>query len=934
MRTKIKYTVFLSIIFIALSFYGVIPSSAYFAFFLIDAPTKDVELSALESTALPATISASPAFTDYYDYGGEAPYRIDKLSVDLAPDLCPYIKFEPTEGELTEFGNVGEINHPIDESDTWNVKISAPCFEGECPADYNPALSGARLSQAMKDKTFKCDLEVVSRDPAFVENFFGHTAYAQVLNNRVTLSAVIHGGVVAPKPDPVIIIPGISGTELYNGTDLIWLDLKQMLTDINDQFLKVLILDSDGNSIGNISKGSVIQKIGNVNIFADLLTTLESNNYTLSDNLFFFPYDWRLNLDDTKDLLKQKIDEVKAQTGSNKVDIIAHSMGGLLVKDYINQYGKDSIDKLIFIGTPHLGAPKAGKVLLEGDRLGIPVLEEDRIQEITKNSPAAYELLPNQTYFNNFSGYIKPFTIFSAPFYDFAETKYYLLGEGLNGNMFNQAENFFAKNLQDTDLSGINVYNIAGCKRDTQVAYEIALFGNIGMIGYGTGDETVPLASADYINIPAEKKYYTKETDHSELPSASGVKNAIVKILSGEPITTTSDFKNDSAFCGIKGKVLSWHSPVEVHIYDSQNKHAGPTGDNIIEEGIPGVGYDIIGHETFIFLPTDNGEVYRVDARGTGNGTFDLRIGDNDNGNIIDTNIFNDIPVSPTTQIKFSVTNTSADDIISVDQGNGVPGNVSASAVLQGDAGTDVFPPVTIAGVNGTGGDNGWYRSNVQITLGASDDKSGVMETRYSINGGAIFLTYGSPIVLNTEGLSALKYFSIDKAGNDEEIKTLEVKIDKTPPEISTWLDTQTKAFTFGVKDNLDQNPTILCVQVQCAARDQAGNTAKLNFDKYKLLSIYTLILKSISYNDNLAQKLTENALLANFEDKNGVIKTFNQDFYLKKQEFSRIEYNPLKNESTIYTLKNGGGFSKQIVLGKKSLQVATSIGNLTSVVK
>jgi hypothetical protein len=50
-------------------------------------------------------------------------------------------------------------------------------------------------------------------------------------------------------PDPVIIIPGIVGTELYNGSDLIWPDLLQM-ADINDYFLTDnLNLDTNGNSM-------------------------------------------------------------------------------------------------------------------------------------------------------------------------------------------------------------------------------------------------------------------------------------------------------------------------------------------------------------------------------------------------------------------------------------------------------------------------------------------------------------------------------------------------------------------------------------------------------------------------------------------------------------------------------------------------------------
>src|SRR3990167_3453696 len=166
MKTKFKLFIFLFIIFAISVFYGVIPISAYFALFLIDATSKDIELSALESASVQTTISADPTFGSYYEFGGEAPYKVNKLThcdqydgdfdcINEAPDLCAYVALEPTEGELTEFGNFGEINHPVDESDTWDVKISEPCFDGECPADYNPALSGAPRLYTERKKDFQ-----------------------------------------------------------------------------------------------------------------------------------------------------------------------------------------------------------------------------------------------------------------------------------------------------------------------------------------------------------------------------------------------------------------------------------------------------------------------------------------------------------------------------------------------------------------------------------------------------------------------------------------------------------------------------------------------------------------------------------------------------------------------------------------------------------
>jgi len=54
-------------------------------------------------------------------------------------------------------------------------------------------------------------------------------------------------------------------------------------------------------------------------------------------------------------ILKSEIDLIKYRTGQQKVDIIAHSMGGLVVRKYIETYGEDSVNKFIMIAVPNNG---------------------------------------------------------------------------------------------------------------------------------------------------------------------------------------------------------------------------------------------------------------------------------------------------------------------------------------------------------------------------------------------------------------------------------------------------------------------------------------------------------------------------------------------------------------------------------------------------
>jgi hypothetical protein len=96
----------------------------------------------------------------------------------------------------------------------------------------------------------------------------------------------------------------------------------------------------------------------------------------------------------------------------------------------------------------------------------------------------------------------------------------------------------------------------------------------------------------------------------------------------------------------------------------------------------------------------------------------------------------------------------------------------------------DTIPPTTSISLSGTLGLNGWYVSNVTVTLTATDEVSGVAITAYSFDG-TTWMTYTGPFKIDFEGLTTIYYNSTDNAGNVEETKMTTVKIDKTNPTIT-----------------------------------------------------------------------------------------------------------------------------------------------------
>jgi hypothetical protein len=104
-----------------------------------------------------------------------------------------------------------------------------------------------------------------------------------------------------------------------------------------------------------------------------------------------------------------------------------------------------------------------------------------------------------------------------------------------------------------------------------------------------------------------------------------------------------------------------------------------------------------------------------------------------------------------------------------------------ASLVDYGDLTIAWGPLLTTASLSGTLGQNGWYMSPVNVRLEATGGELGVNWTSYSLDG-TNWSYYNAVIQHQTEGVSTMTYYSRDGAGGLETVKSVEIKIDMTPP--------------------------------------------------------------------------------------------------------------------------------------------------------
>lgn len=96
----------------------------------------------------------------------------------------------------------------------------------------------------------------------------------------------------------------------------------------------------------------------------------------------------------------------------------------------------------------------------------------------------------------------------------------------------------------------------------------------------------------------------------------------------------------------------------------------------------------------------------------------------------------------------------------------------------------DSTPPITTISFNGTMGNNNWYTSHVHVLLIAADNESGVDQIFYKIDN-ITWLEYSLPVEISDDGGHTVSYYSTDITGNVESIKTANLSIDHTPPDIT-----------------------------------------------------------------------------------------------------------------------------------------------------
>lgn len=621
---------------------------------------------------------------------------------------------------------------------------------------------------------------------------------------------------------PVVFIPGIGGSRLadsdnveywtaagYTGHDLLTLYPSQLHPNLSATnaiteatFLGVHIPFEDWQTYGPLL--AYFQTQGFVPYQTDQDPARQTSaGCDLSQapnhpNLFVFAYDWRMSNAQNATLLADYIACVQQFYPNTNVNLVAHSMGGLVARRYIIDHaGTHHVNALVSVASPYIGASKL--VWVQGTGQFIFFVWASTLLDIIGSFNGASELMNSQAWYDlggqpaliengqDLNGDGKTNEQFTYPmlveYMDNAKGQQGFLPGTANQSFHSYTNGGNAQDDWRTDTTGVKYFHIvgAGLVPDTinQVVaaswYECAV--NYSVCDYWTqmypkfaqGDGTVPLLASSRVgatlnlNAPGATVYTcqalganNQNVDHTGMLSNPVVQGLLVQFLgqaNGAPASPTPP----SLACGQgqantaatasdqKSHQLVLHGVRDLHVTDGTTD---PFPDTVAQ-------YDT-GKNTAV-LTLGGGKTYTFSFHATNQPLF-LEWLYRDAQKPRRAVRYRDISLIPGALAQITLQDGNFSDLQYDSNNDGaVDTHLPPTVDLKGEPARDLRPPKVKFSSRSQG-------ASRVVTLSTKDNASGVAATLYSLDG-RHFQVYTKPFSVGAS-VKTIYAFADDLAGN------------------------------------------------------------------------------------------------------------------------------------------------------------------------
>ena len=308
----------------------------------------------------------------------------------------------------------------------------------------------------------------------------------------------------------------------------------------------------------NCKADGLLMSVGPLDIYGGASKHFE--DITWPGRHFDYVWDWRDSPATALDGLDTLIDKARKQTGNAQVEIVAHSMGGLVAREYIADPARAAkIQRIATVGTPYWGAPKTIFALTAG--IEVPwfskmdaLMNNAGMKVAARSFPGHFALFPSPSYgkWLTVSGlnHDKPLDMYG--------TAEYFQKIGIDPMMLVHGVQEHTSKLDHYDDHGIDYQVIVGGGVPTPgtVTLTSGPFGDDTIaINWVSGDQTVPAVSGAH-DTPRDRLHYVCGSTHMPLttdPQATRLLDPF--LIHGTPM------HDEQSECNWTGKEVSYYVP-------------------------------------------------------------------------------------------------------------------------------------------------------------------------------------------------------------------------------------------------------------------------------------------------------------------------------------------------------------------------------------
>lgn len=611
---------------------------------------------------------------------------------------------------------------------------------------------------------------------------------------------------------PIIVIPGIMGSRLYHIDNRITPPYEAQVWDpVNANgdlnLLNLGYIDYKNNLFvkhNNINQvNATNREYGPTDIYRNLVDAL--CGYFPNREVYFFSYDFRAsNIESAKEL-KGIINTILHGKKWDKVDLICHSMGGLVASSYVAQNGPETIHKVVTMGTPYEGATKLLWATLTKDVLDDPIKDialnlSGLTTSVKARFPSMPQLAPTEELFSqtqdnyqrqiwrkdNMTDTWKP-KIEKIGFSEYRR----ILSRIFGSELFSGAEQFHSsiktsrsKNiLVSLDNSffiiGMNYYTIGAVTVDVG---RNGIMGPISAISASyqengrRGDGTVPYfsgaAGGAILELPKDR-YLTISETHTGLVSNRRVIEWVLDVLSNTETKISSDMPVSSKYV-----VVRIACPVDVSV--TRNGETLSSDSSTLNTETSFGCLDFIGENGDIkMLCLDDDQINDLILSATDDGTMELTLRwFNENDELLEERTFEEVLLTKDAKMETN-TDRSKDSILEIDtDGDGsVDRTQEAVVTVQNEKPSDPDDDRDERGINPFG--DGTMPRLFQVTMRVGAGGSVNVPDSFSIAFGATRTIKITPnegyavadVVVNGKSIGAVTEYKLTPAVGDSTVE-------------------------------------------------------------------------------------------------------------------------------------------------------------------